>query len=150
MPENEQLYNLARKILSNDEGVRDHAYPDEKGKLTIGIGHNLTDNGISKATIDQMFCEDYSIALTTARKLHPDFDGWKVGRRLAILSMIFNLGELRYKKFVKMRAAIAFGKWEQAAAEALDSKWREDVKEGRANRIAYMIRTGDVSPEYTL
>lgn len=148
MLENNQLFILAKQILSKDEGIRAQAYPDEKGKLTIGIGHNLTDNGISQLTIEQIFCEDYKIALDAAKKLHPDFDGWKIGRQLAIVSMLFNLGEMRYKGFMRMRSAIALGKWQEAAEEALDSKWRSDVKDARANRIAYMIKTGEVSPEY--
>jgi lysozyme len=35
--------------LRRDEGVRLHPYTDTVGKLTIGVGRNLADMGISDA-----------------------------------------------------------------------------------------------------
>ena len=42
------LLTAARAELIADEGLRLKPYTDTVGKITIGIGRNLTDVGISK------------------------------------------------------------------------------------------------------
>ena len=53
--------------------------------------------------------------------------------------MAFNLGAPRLAKFHNMRRAIAADDWQQAAAEALDSKWAGQLP-ARAADIAGRLR----------
>ncbi len=48
--------------LKTDEGFELKPYKDTQGKLTIGYGHNLTDNGISLSIAEQLLQDDINIA----------------------------------------------------------------------------------------
>lgn len=49
------------KELRNDEGVRFKPYRDTVGKLTIGVGRNLDDRGISPGEADYLLANDIRI-----------------------------------------------------------------------------------------
>jgi lysozyme len=53
--------------------------------------------------------------------------------------MCFNMGEGNLKKFKNMIAAIEALDMDQAAEEALDSRWAQQVGQ-RANRLAEKLR----------
>ena len=143
------LIDLAKAILSYDEGNKNKPYVDPVGKITIGIGHNLTDKGLSSDIIDQIFNEDFLSALSDARSIFPDFDGWSVGRQVAVINMIFNLGKRKFNEFKKMISAIKKGDWNVASQEALNSKWAIQVGK-RAVRIAESLKSGDVKKIYNI
>lgn len=48
--------------LVRDEGLRLHPYIDSVGKLTIGVGRNLTDMGISQAETEMLLSNDIANA----------------------------------------------------------------------------------------
>ena len=73
------------------------------------------------------------------RRRDPVFAAFAVPRRHALISMAFNMGGPRLADFRRMRAAIAAGRWEAAAAEALDSRWARQTGR-RADEIAAMLR----------
>ncbi|MEC8642766.1 MAG: hypothetical protein VXZ67_07640 [Pseudomonadota bacterium] len=60
-------------------------------------------------------------------------------RRHALVSMAFNLGGPRLAGFTRLRAAVRRSDWDEAAAEALDSRWAAQTGR-RANDIAAMLR----------
>jgi lysozyme len=62
-------------------------------------------------------------------------------RQEALVSMLFQLGLPNFLKFKKTLKYLAEGKYSQAAAECLRSKWAEQTP-NRANEISYMIETG--------
>jgi lysozyme len=55
--------------------------------------------------------------------------------------MAFNLGAQRLRGFAKMIKALASAQYDEAARQALESKWARQVG-ARAERIAAMIREG--------
>jgi len=69
-------------------------------------------------------------------------------REHALVNMCFNLGETKLRKFKKMNKAIRANDWEEAALEAQDSSWFEQLsapdngKEERAERIVQELREG--------
>lgn len=129
------------KELERDEGLRLHPYRDTVGKLTIGIGRNLDDVGISEAEARFMLANDAARAERDARRALPSFDDLSDARKRALVNMSFNLGLPRLLGFKNMLAALAAGDYERAAAEALDSVWARQVGD-RAERIVTMIREG--------
>lgn len=131
-----------QKQLESDEGRRTFPYTDSKGILTIGIGRNLESRGLRQKEIDVLFQNDVqdlqeglTVALPWVTRLDPV-------RANALLDMAF-MGVPRLLRFNKMLAALRESRWEDAAREALDSKWaREDVQRSRSERVASMFRTG--------
>lgn len=126
----------AFNMLMIDEGISYKPYVDTVGKVTIGIGRNLTDRGITEATVKQMFWEDLGRCFNEANEIFSyQFEEFSRCRQLAILNMLFNLGKSRFLGFTKMINAIRSEMWAIAAREALDSKWAHQVG-ARADRIA--------------
>ncbi len=102
-------------------------YADTVGKITIGVGRNLTDNGITLEEADQMFDHDMWVAIKDTRVLVASFDELTDARREVLVNMMFNLGYPRLAKFVRMLEAIADGLPKTVALEMLDSKWATQV-----------------------
>lgn len=124
------------------EGVELKPYKDTLGILTIGIGRNLEDRGISEDEARYLCLNDIEIV---ERELHSNFaviDRLDPARQLVISDMAFNLGIPRLRGFGKMWQALDDGDFEQAAVEMLDSKWARQVGQ-RAQRLAETMRTGE-------
>ena len=82
-------------MLEQHEGRRSYPYHDHVGKLTIGVGRNLDDRGLSTDEIDVLLANDISIARSGCRALFPAFDGFNSKRQAGLISMAFNLGQTR-------------------------------------------------------
>jgi len=124
------------------EGVELKPYKDTLGILTIGIGRNLEDRGISEDEARYLCLNDIEIV---ERELASNFaivDGLDPARQLVIADMAFNLGVPRLRGFAKMWLAIERGDYNAAAEEMLDSKWARQVGQ-RAQRLAETMRTGE-------
>jgi lysozyme len=126
--------------LELHEGIRLKPYKDTVGKLTIGIGRNLDDVGITKAEAYYMLQHDIAKVDSKLEKLD-----WysKLGRvrQKVIIDMAFNLGMGGLLSFKNMIKAIKLNDFPTAAAEMLDSKWAKQVGI-RAKRLAKMMETG--------
>jgi len=130
------------RLLTRHEGRRPFPYLDTAGKLTIGVGRNLTDRGLSGAEIDLLLANDITAARAACRRLYgAAFDAASTGRRQALVSMAFNLGQTRLAGFTRLRAAVLAGDWDRAAAEALDSRWASQTGR-RAAELAALLRGG--------
>ena len=121
--------------LERDEGVRLKPYLDTIGKTTIGIGRNLTDNGITAAEAKMLLQNDLFRVANELDRVAPWWREMSQVRQNALVNMAFNLGLPRLLTFKKMMVALENGNFETAWAEAMGSKWAAQVGE-RANRIA--------------
>lgn len=126
--------------LIEHEGLRLKPYKDTEGKLTIGIGRNLDDVGISEGEARFMLGNDIARAFGAAGK-YRWFSRLSDNRQRVILDMLFNLGATRFATFKRMIAALERGNFEDAAAEMIDSKWAHQVK-SRAWKLVDMMRSG--------
>lgn len=127
--------------IKQHEGLSHFAYKDTVGKLSIGYGRNLDDNGISTAEAEFMLDNDIQTAKYELNK----FDWFKkqpLNVQDALTNMCFNLGITKLLKFKKMIAAIEKKDYTVAAMEALNSRWANQVGQ-RAKDIALMIRETD-------
>lgn len=121
------------------EGLDLKSYVDTNGHLTIGWGRNL-ENGIRLDEAELMFQNDYKQTVDELEQcdwynMQPD------GVKNALINMNFNLGITKMEGFKKMIEALRDKDYTQAALEALDSRWANQVHK-RANDIAVMIRAG--------
>lgn len=127
--------------LKVDEGVCFYPYRDTVGKLTIGVGRNLDDRGISISEICTMLDNDIE---NIELELDREFPWWRElsdNRQRALANMCFNLGITKFRKFRKMIAALEQENYPLASYEAINSIWAGQVG-ARAERIADLIRQG--------
>ena len=128
--------------LMVDEGLKLKPYKDSVGKLTIGYGRNLDDNGISQAVAENFLRSDLKVAIYDLD--HAGISWWRDlsnRRQEALINMCFNLGLPKLILFEKMLVALKLKEWKKAHDEALDSKWAGQVGD-RAIRIATAFQNG--------
>lgn len=128
--------------LIRDEGVVLHPYTDSVGKLTIGIGRNLTDVGISQAEATYLLVNDIQNATDHLEKALPWTGGLDDVRHSALINMTFNMGIGGLCAFKKFLTALQAEDWKTARNEMLDSTWAKQVG-ARAQRLAIQIETGE-------
>lgn len=121
------------------EGLRLKPYTDTQGKLTIGVGRNLSDVGVSEAEAMLMLNNDIERVQSETIHAFGWYNSIGVIRQDVVLSMVFNLGLTGFQEFKKLIAAVACQDYERAASEMLDSKWAKQVGK-RAIDLAYMMR----------
>lgn len=131
-----------KDLLIRHEGIRFKPYKCTQGKLTIGVGRNLDDAGLSAKEIEFLLDNDVARVSMQAVSNFDWYKGLDQVRQDVVLSMIFNLGLDGFKNFAKMIAAIVAGNFQQAAYEMLSSKWAEQVGM-RAVELAHMMSTGE-------
>ncbi|ODN41151.1 glycoside hydrolase family protein [Piscirickettsia litoralis] len=126
--------------LKESEGVRFKPYRDTVGKLTIGVGRNLDDLGISDDEANYLLNNDIERVLDQCTSL-PYWLSLNDERKAVIAEMLFNLGLSGVKKFKNMSAALKENNFDKAAAEMLNSKWANQVG-NRAVRLANRMKLG--------
>lgn len=129
-----------RAQLMLHEGVRRFPYTDTVGKLTIGVGRNLTDVGISNAEALVLLDNDLDACIHDLVTF-PWFLELDAVRQRVLVDMRFNLGPTGLRTFRNTLAAVARRDYEAAAKGMLQSLWAKQVG-GRAIRLATMMRAG--------
>ena len=127
-------------VLKLDEGLRLKPYRDTVGKLTIGIGRNLDDVGISEAEAEYLLSNDLDRTISDLDKYMLWWQTLDTPRRRVILNMAFNLGVAGLMKFVTTLVAVRAGAQSNPADMMLESKWARQVGD-RAIRQAEMMRS---------
>jgi lysozyme len=126
--------------LVKHEGFSNKPYTDTVGKITIGVGRNLSDKGISDAEAQMLLtndideCIDDLATFAWLKHLNPV-------RQRVLLDMRFNLGPNRLREFKRTLALIEAGEFTKAAEAMLASKWATQVGR-RATTLSRMMATG--------
>lgn len=127
--------------LKRHEGLRLKPYKCTAGKLTIGVGRNIEDIGITEAEAEQMLLNDIS-------RVEDDLDRnimyWRdfpESVQRALVNFVFNVGITRALRFKRMFKALQNLDYHTAADELLDSLYAKQVGR-RAIEVAEMIREG--------
>lgn len=130
-----------KTILIHDEGLKLRPYRDSIGKLTIGIGRNLDDVGITATEADFMLGNDIQkVQIDLNRAL----SWWIIlseRRQLVLASMCFNMGISTLLGFKNTLADMKEGRYKEAAEGMRQSKWATQVGD-RAERLAVMMEEG--------
>ena len=129
-----------RTTLIKHEGIELKPYRCTSDKLTIGVGRNLDDNGISHETAMQMLTEDIDAAVEDLRRNLTWFDAAPVPVQEALVNLAFNMGMPNLMQFRKTLILLRDGSWGRAADELLDSRYATQVGY-RAVEVADMIRS---------
>jgi lysozyme len=129
------------KLIRLHEGSKNKPYKCTAGKLTIGVGRNLDDFGLSEDEIDYLLINDVNRVVKELGTAFPWFSELNEARRDALIDICFNIGMPRLKGFSNALNAMAEGKYTIASLEFLDSLWAKQVGQ-RAKTVAGMISTG--------
>lgn len=125
--------------LKKHEGFRSKPYRCPAGKLTIGYGRNIEDNGITEAEASFLLVEDVKKCRAECQKSFAWFGDMDRDRQDVIVELDFNMGLKRLLGFKKMLAACARKDYEAAAREMLDSLWARQVGK-RAQTLAAIMK----------
>jgi len=138
----EALMNRIKAQLVRHEGLRLKPYRCTAGKLTIGIGRNLDDRGISQKEAYAMLERDILDFEQQLLDEIPDvYNGLDEVRQSVLLNMCFNLGLKGLLGFKNTLAYVEAGDWERASNGMLASKWAKQVGM-RAIELSEMMRKG--------
>ena len=129
------------RLLITHEGLRLKPYRDTRGKLTIGVGRNLDDVGITEEEALYLLKNDIKRVLDFLKERLPYWNGLTETRKMALVDMCFNLGPGGFLSFKRMLRALEREDYERAAREMLDSRWARQVGR-RAEELAEMMREG--------
>lgn len=144
----DQLFNQ----LKIDEGIEYKIYKDHLGYLTYGIGHLITEDDeeygqpegtlISDEKVFDSFVKDVNTSVKECRILFEDsdWDDFPDEVQEICVNMMFNLGRPRFSKFKKTIDHLKAHRWSEAASEARDSRWYNQVT-SRAERLCKRLES---------
>lgn len=161
-----------RRLLIEEEGLELEAYKDSEGIWTIGIGHNLEEDQtpeelailgledelddwegftITEPQAFELFDLDVEEAVNDLYPAftHEDLAKLNDTRHAVLVSMVFQMGGPRVRKFKNFIIGVKQEDWETAAAEMIyanpkvkrHSRWYTQTPE-RCQRAADAMRTG--------
>ena len=133
--------DLVEQLIEH-EGMELMPYRCTAEKLTIGVGRNIEDRGISEDEARYLLANDIAIVEEEILKRQPVVSTLDPVRQRVLVDMAFNLGMPTLMKFQKMWDAIEEEDWDEASAQMLDSRWARQVGR-RADRLADAMRSGD-------
>lgn len=143
MPVAPASYNRTslERELEVDEAFRAKPYRCTAGKLTIGIGRNIDDVGITRDEALFLLRSDITKIEAQLDKNLPWWRKLSDARQRVLLNMTFNMGLRTMLTFERTLGLIQFGKYHEAAQAMLQSKWAKQVGE-RAERLSEMMKVG--------
>ena len=120
-------YKQLKERIKRNEGFRSSAYVDILGFTTIGYGHLITSkekklltNSFSKYFLLGVFENDFNKALAGYYNNYKKKNIKKEVREV-LIEMIFQMGEKRQKKFIKMNKFLEKNNLFMAALEMKNS-----------------------------
>ena len=128
-----ELIDDLKEMLIKNEGMELKPYQCTSDKTTIGVGRNLSDNGITIQEAQMLLANDMDSVFNDLDRNIPFWKSMPYNVRLVLADMCFNLGINRLIKFTRMLEAMEERDFELAGEELLDSTYAVQVKK-RADR----------------
>ena len=128
--------------LKRHEGIKLTPYKCTSNKLTIGVGRNLEDVGISEQEAEMLLQNDIQEAVKQLKERFLWTLELDEVRFAALINFTFNVGIGTVSKFKNAMALLKAKKYDMAADEFLQSRWAEQVGQ-RAIEVTEQIRTGE-------
>ena len=129
------------ELLIQHEGLQLRPYTDASNKLTIGVGRNLDDTGITREEAMMLLRHDIDRVTQQLDARLPWWRSLSAARQNVLISMAFNLGVDGLLGFTRMLSNLQDGDYSGAAEEMLSSKWATQVG-NRAVELADMMENG--------
>jgi lysozyme len=135
------------QLIELHEGRSNRLYKDSRDIWTIGIGHNIQEQGLSDKVIDIIFGEDLEGVIADCETL----SWWHRMdwvRQCAVVDLVYNMGMPVFRRFRQTIAYLERSEYDLAGDEILrgsrpDGKSHYYAQVGpRAVRISRMLKTG--------
>ena len=123
------------------EGVRAKPYMDTVGKITIGVGRNLSDVGLHESEIFVLLGNDLDDVVHDLSTF-PWFAGLDPIRQRVLCDLRFNLGPTRFRGFKILLRKMSEADFPAAAHALQHSLWYSQVGT-RGPRLVKMLRSGE-------
>lgn len=123
------------------EGFSSKPYKCPAGKLTIGYGRNIQDNGITQDEAKVLLMNDLETARDELERFIPWVITMSIRRQMVLVEMVFNMGIAKFKQFKKMIEYCRMGDYDKAADEAMNSLWAKQVGK-RAQTLTKILKEG--------
>jgi lysozyme len=136
-----------RLQLIRHEGMRLRPYRDSVGLLTIGVGRNLDQVGVTRDEAIYLLEHDIDTAVRACVEKFPWFAALDEVRQRAVVDLCFNMGVTKLLTFTNTLTCFETGDYDAAADNLMLSRWYSQVGT-RGPRIVGMVRTGE-APEDT-
>lgn len=139
------LEQAATTQLRRDEGEVLHAYTDNLGYLTIGIGvliDKRKGGGITQAESEYLFVNRLRQRVGELDQRLPWWRNLNEARQGVLINMSYQLGMDGLLGFVNTLKLVQQGLYEAAADAMLKSKWASQTPE-RARRLSEQMREGE-------
>lgn len=130
-----------RQQLIKHESIELKPYRCTSDKLTIGVGRNIEDRGISHETAMQMLDEDIDICVNELQQTISYWNDLPSRVKEGLINLCFNMGISRLMAFKKTFGFLRESMFDKAADELLESRYANQVGQ-RAIDVADMIREG--------
>jgi lysozyme len=148
----EKMTNI-QKMIAFEEGKRLDAYPDTKGVLTVGIGHNLEADSaldilkrhvrlhdkITEEECTALFKRDLDKVYAGIKRNIPWFDGLQEKYKPVIINMIFQMGIGGTLEFKNTLKAMHDNRPLAVEKGMRNSKWFRDTP-NRVNRLILLVK----------
>jgi lysozyme len=118
---------VLRAQLEEDEGIAEYPYVDTLGNTSIGIGHNLSTNGLGADVITLIYNDDSATAKGALDAKLPWWRSLPVNQQYVMANLCFNMGWPVFSSFVRFIAAMQAGNIPTAVAELQNSAWYTQV-----------------------
>ena len=130
--------------LVQHEGIKQFAYTDSLGYVTIGVGRCIHEGKGRGLTSDECFML-LKNDLMYFRNLLLKYDWFTkqdTVRQNALVELAFNMGVNGLLGFKKMLSALTVNNYALAAKELADSSWSRQVGKSRSGDLQYRILNG--------
>ena len=123
--------------LVKHEGVKLTPYRCTAGKLTIGVGRNIQDKGITPDEADFLLQNDVRECLGDLGFIFQFdyFNSLPENIQMVLLDMRFNLGSNGFREFVHMIKAVKVKDWDEMIFCMKSSKWFHQVGNRGTNLV---------------
>lgn len=128
-------------MLILHENLKLKPYRCTAGKLTIGVGRNLEQKGISRQEALMMLRNDIAEAQEALARSLPWFVSLDEVRRCVLIDMAINMGIGGLLAFKTTLGHIEGKRYPEAARQMLQSLWAKQVGT-RAVRLSRMMESG--------
>lgn len=132
---------LLEKYIIAEEGYSQKPYRCTAGKLTIGFGFNLDDTGLTREECLLVLRHRLDKLVGEIIKKLPWYRNLNHARQAVLVGMAYQMGLAGMLGFKTTLAYIEAGRYTEASAQMLSSKWARQTP-ARARRAAYMMRYG--------
>lgn len=123
----DQFAKLRTKLIEH-EGVRNFAYTDTRGNLTIGVGRTISVHG-EGLSLDEIYylLNNDILRVHKTLSVFPWFESLNNIRQDVMMELAFNLGIEGLLNFKEMILAIKDGDYATAGLELKRSLWSTEV-----------------------